>query len=190
MFIPLWRRASPHLDLGTRRRPVVAALDPQADRAVGEVDELVLAQRGDPRPGDRDRLGVALDVARGRASRASRSRSSATSSRSSPIRIFGPGRSPSTATSRPTRPAAARIASIVPAWRSRSAWEKLSRKTSTPASISRSSTSGSQLAGPTVAMIFVRLPARRASVVSISPPCVADCREWGGVGESARRHRT
>ena len=74
------------------------------------------------------------------------------------MRSFGPGRSPSTATSRPTRPAAARIDSIVPAWRSRSACEKLRRKTSTPASIRRSRTAGSQLAGPTVAMIFVRRP--------------------------------
>ena len=62
--------------------------------------------------------------------------SSATSLRSSPIRSFGPGRSPRTATSCPTFAEALRIASIVPAWRSRSAWEKLSLKTSTPASIS------------------------------------------------------
>ena len=44
--------------------------------------------------------------------------SSAKSSRSSPIRSFGPGRSPSTATSRPTRAAAARMSAIVCAWRS------------------------------------------------------------------------
>ena len=86
--------------------------------------------------------------------------SSATSSRSSPIRSFGPGRSPRTATSCPAFAEASRIASIVPAWRSRSAWEKLSLKTSTPASISCVRTGGSQLAGPTVAMIFVRRPSR------------------------------
>ena len=39
--------------------------DAQPDRAVGEVDELVLAQVGDPRPGDRDPLLVALELARG-----------------------------------------------------------------------------------------------------------------------------
>ncbi len=39
--------------------------DPQANRAVGEVDELVLAQVGDSRPGDRDPLAVALDLTRG-----------------------------------------------------------------------------------------------------------------------------
>ena len=44
---------------------LLALVDPQADRAVGEVDELVLAQRGDAGPGDRDRLLVALDLARG-----------------------------------------------------------------------------------------------------------------------------
>ena len=58
--------------------------------------------------------------------------------------------------SRPTSSEASRIASIVSAWRWRSAWEKLSRKTSTPASINWTRTGGSQLAGPTVAMIFVR----------------------------------
>ena len=90
--------------------------------------------------------------------------SSAKSSRSSPIRSFGPGRSPSTATSRPTRSAAARIASIVRAWRSGSAWEKLRRKTSAPASISARARPASQLAGPTVAMIFVR----RSSCVTVT----------------------
>ena len=44
---------------------LVGVVDPQPDRAVGEVDELVLAQVGDPGPGDRDRLAVALDLARG-----------------------------------------------------------------------------------------------------------------------------
>ena len=82
--------------------------------------------------------------------------SSAKSSRSEPIRSFGPGRSPSTATSRPTRSAAARMSAIVCAWRSGPAWEKLRRKMSAPAAISCSSTAGSQLAGPTVAMILVR----------------------------------
>ena len=46
--------------------------------------------------------------------------------------------------------------SIVCAWRSGPAWEKLRRKTSVPASIICSSTPGDQLAGPTVATILVR----------------------------------
>ena len=82
--------------------------------------------------------------------------SSTTSSRIEPIRSFGPGRSPRIATSRPTSSAAPRIASIVSAWRSGSAWEKLSRSTSAPAAISSASLRGSQVAGPTVATILVR----------------------------------
>src|SRR6201999_2634694 len=45
------------------RSDSVAAAQP--DRPVGEVDELVLLQAGDARPGDRDRLAVALDLPRG-----------------------------------------------------------------------------------------------------------------------------
>ena len=39
--------------------------DPQPDRAVGEVDELVLAQIGDAGPLHRDRVAVPLDLIRG-----------------------------------------------------------------------------------------------------------------------------
>src|SRR4029079_16055986 len=44
---------------------LVGVVDAEPDRTVGEVDELVLLQFGDPRPGDRDRLAIALDLARG-----------------------------------------------------------------------------------------------------------------------------
>ena len=64
MFIPLWEESVPPTSTSQSTPSVVGLVDPQADRAVGEVDELVLAQRGDARPGDRDRLAVALDLAR------------------------------------------------------------------------------------------------------------------------------
>src|SRR5215217_1237027 len=81
---------------------------------------------------------------------------SAMPSRSGPIRILGPGRSCSTATWRPTLPAALRMRSIVSACSRRVPCEKLSRATSIPASIIRTSVSGSREAGPMVATIFVR----------------------------------
>ncbi len=65
------------------------------------------------------------------------------SSRNAPIRSFGPGRSWRIATCRPTRLAAARTRSAFSACSSRLPWEKLNRATSIPASISRTSVSGS-----------------------------------------------
>ncbi len=62
---PLVRgEGSPHLDLAVDALGL-GIVDPQPDRAVGQVDELVVLEVGDPRPGDRDRLGVALELARG-----------------------------------------------------------------------------------------------------------------------------
>src|SRR3954447_26683756 len=81
---------------------------------------------------------------------------SATSSRSRPMRSFGPGRSCRIATWRPTRPAASRTSRAVSACSSALPWEKFSRATSIPASTMRASTSGSRDAGPMVATIFVR----------------------------------
>ena len=82
--------------------------------------------------------------------------SSAIPSRSPPILSLGPGRSCRIATSRPARPAAARIRSAVAAFSSRVPWAKFSRATLMPASTIRASTSASSLAGPIVATIFVR----------------------------------
>ena len=101
--------------------------------------------------------------------------SSAKSSRSSPIRSFGPGRSPRIATSRPTVCEAARIAAIVSACFSGPAWEKLRRKTSVPASIICSSTPGDQLAGPTVATILVRR-GMWAAALAIGFECISQVR--------------
>ena len=70
-------------------------------------------------------------------------------------RSFGPGRSPSTPTHLPISSPAARIRSTFSAWLAWSPWEKLSRKTSAPAEIRRSSIFGDREAGPTVATIFV-----------------------------------
>ena len=56
MFIPLWEESVPPTSTSQSTPSLLGLADPQADRAVGEVDELVLAQRGDARPGDRDRL--------------------------------------------------------------------------------------------------------------------------------------
>ena len=130
------------LDLAVDPAVGLGLAHPEADRAVGEVDQLVLAQRGDARPGDRDRLAVALDLRPGSGSRASRSparrrrRAASRSAASAPA-----GRRAPRPRARPVS-AASRIASIVRAWRSRSAWEKLRRKTSAPASISCSRTGG------------------------------------------------
>ena len=82
--------------------------------------------------------------------------SSATSSRSAPMRSLGPGRSCRIATGRPARPAASRIARAVSACCSAVPWLKFSRATSIPASTMRTRTSRSREAGPMVATIFVR----------------------------------
>ena len=74
----------------------------------------------------------------------------------SPIRSFGPGRSPSSPTSRPARSAAWRASSIVSACSCGSPWAKLSRSTSAPAAINSVSVCSERLAGPIVATIFVR----------------------------------
>ena len=74
---------------------------------------------------------------------------------SGPVRIFGPPRSCSTATTRLARCAAARIRSNVAAWLSCVPCEKFSRKMSVPAAMSASIIASLSLAGPTVAMIFV-----------------------------------
>src|SRR5690606_2687517 len=72
------------------------------------------------------------------------------------MRIFGPCKSPNSATKRPWRAAMsrtnwarARCSSGVP-------WEKFRRATSSPARIIFSSTTGELLAGPRVATILVR----------------------------------
>src|SRR5205809_2134255 len=77
------------------------------------------------------------------------------SSATCPTRIFGPPRSPSTATGRPCRRAASRIWSRILRWPSRSPWEKLSRQTSTPSSKRATSRSTPAQAGPIVATILV-----------------------------------
>ena len=65
MFIPLCEERVPPTSTSQSTPSASGSRDAQPDRAVGEVDELVLAQVGDARPGDRDRLAVALDLARG-----------------------------------------------------------------------------------------------------------------------------
>ena len=73
-----------------------------------------------------------------------------------PVRILGPCRSPRMATARRRwRDRSRMVAHHLgqPAW---SPWEKLSRKTSAPASIRASSIASDSLAGPTVATILVR----------------------------------
>ena len=87
--------------------------------------------------------------------------SSAMSSTSLPIRSLGPGRSCMIATGSPARFAASRTRDAVSACSSAVPCEKFSRATSMPASIMRTSTSGSREAGPIVATIFVRRMARR-----------------------------
>ena len=80
-----------------------------------------------------------------------------------PTRSFGPGRSPRMPTSRPAVLEAARMSFTTWAWRDTSACEKFRRNTSTTASIISTRVLGSQLAGPTVATIFVFLTAELCS---------------------------
>ena len=102
----------PHLHLALD--PVgLGVAHPKADRPVGQVDQLVLAQGGDARPGDRDRLAVPLHRPRRQGHVHARLQLGDVAAQLAD-RSFGPGRSPSTATSRPTRSAAPRIESIVP----------------------------------------------------------------------------
>src|SRR6185503_3304143 len=84
------------------------------------------------------------------------SESSIAPSRTLPVRIFGPERSCSSATGESLRAAISLAALITVKWSSSEPWEKLSRTTLTPASISASSTFGSREAGPMVATILVR----------------------------------
>src|SRR5687768_16682039 len=72
-----------------------------------------------------------------------------------PTRIFGPCRSHRMATVRPTLLAISLTIAARLRWSSAVPCEKLSRTTSTPARIMRSSTAGSLEAGPRVATIFV-----------------------------------
>ena len=78
-----------------------------------------------------------------------------TSPATGPMRSLGPGMSWSTATSRPTRSAAARTRSTASACCSGAPWAKFRRATSMPTAIIRSSTAGSREAGPIVATILV-----------------------------------
>ena len=89
--------------------------------------------------------------------------SSTRSSRRTPTRSLGPGRSCSSAMGRPARPAASRTRCAVSACCSCVPWLKFSRATSMPASTIRTRTSGSREAGPIVATIFVRRIARHGS---------------------------
>src|SRR3954454_21144814 len=91
--------------------------------------------------------------------------SSTVPSTSGPIRSLGPGRSCSSATGRPARPAASRTSWAVAACCSCVPWLKFNRATSMPASIMRTSVSGLPEAGPMVATIFVRRLIRQVTVL-------------------------
>ncbi|GIV00518.1 MAG: hypothetical protein KatS3mg014_2133 [Actinomycetota bacterium] len=86
-------------------------------------------------------------------------------SRSSPRRIFGPGRSAMIAGSAPRLAAAWRAAATRAACSSGVPWDRFTRRTSAPASRSPARTAGSALAGPSVhTSLTLRLmaPARSA----------------------------
>ena len=91
---------------------VVTALDPQAHRAVGQVEHVARRRTSSAKPcqATGSRVGRALDLLAGEHDARVRAPSSATPPATGPSRSFGPGRSPRIATSRPTRSAAARIA--------------------------------------------------------------------------------
>ena len=87
---------------------------------------------------------------------------------SSPVRIFGPCRSPTSAIGRPTAAAAARTSAAARRWVSWSPWEKLSLATSMPARIRFRSTLGDELEGPMVQTMRVR---RMTDFIGTSPRC-------------------
>src|SRR5688572_32880330 len=72
------------------------------------------------------------------------------------MRIFGPCRSPSTATHLPTCSATSRTICTRLACAAGSPWEKFTRTTSAPARIISPSTLGLSVAGPSVVRILVR----------------------------------
>src|SRR5215469_6941708 len=85
------------------------------------------------------------------------------------------------ATRRPTASAAERIRLIRSAWPVRSPWEKLSRATSRPARIRRSSISDDSEAGPIVATILVLLtgnPIRALSLAILAVTEPSDLALW------------
>ena len=79
----------------------------------------------------------------------------------------------------PTLAAAARTRRMRSACSGKDPWERLSRATFMPARIISSMTSGASLAGPMVAMIFVRLGRKRRGVAEgvisdMDPLCVGE----------------
>ena len=123
-------------------------VDAQADGAVGEVDDVPgLERRGEPaQPTDMRPASPSSSVPQANVRR-SPGLSSATSSRSGPMRSLGPGRSWRIATWRPAWSAAVRRRAAVSAFSSGVPCEKFRRATSIPASIIRTSISWSRWRG-------------------------------------------
>src|SRR5262245_25872079 len=94
-------------------------------------------------------------------------RSSTGPSLISPIRIFGPGRSPKMATEAPAARAAARTLAIAARWVAGSPCEKFTRATFIPAAMSCSSTSCDSEAGPMVQTILVFFSGRCCIICAI-----------------------
>ena len=142
MFIPLCEESVPPTSTSQSTPSASGSRDPQADRAVGEVDELVLAQVGDARPGDRDRLAVALDLARGQGHvHAGLELGEVVAQLADPQLRPGQVAEDRDLAADPLRRRRGSSRSSR-ACLSGPAWEKLRRKTSAPASISCSSTPG------------------------------------------------
>src|SRR5512134_1689501 len=117
-------------------------------------------------------------------------------SRNLPMRILGPCRSHMIATVRPTLDEISFTCAARLRWSSAVPCEKLSRTTSTPARIMRSSTAGSLEAGPRVATIFV-LRNMKDVLPSLTDPAAFDDRfaarvarlERDPVAYAGRMHR-
>ena len=134
-------RHDPQLDLPVAEDQLVAGLDVLRQVRVGDADAAVGAVVRVERRIERERLAL-LSTARPPAKRS--------------MRIFGPCRSPSTATCLPTAAAARRTPSTRRRWSAASPCEKLTRTTSAPRRMTSSRTPGASVAGPRVATILVR----------------------------------
>ena len=157
-LIPLCSPSSPPSTTVVRISRAVGVSTRSSISAVGEQQPIARPhaprQAGECR---RDPSRAADEIAGRDAERVARLQRERPAALERPVRIFGPLRSCRMATSRPGRAAAARAPGRnVAACDSCVPCEKLSRKMSVPAAMSASSIASESLAGPIVAIIFVR----------------------------------
>ena len=187
-LMPWCEATGPPASTSQRASSASALEDAQPDAPVGEVDDVAGARRPPAGPATRPAaarrspgrlLGaqhelVALLEVDHVAARCRRAAASAPAGRRA-------GRRPS-----PRARQASRIVAIRSACSSAVAWEKLIRRTSAPAAISSTSRSTVDVAGPTVATIFVRRKPGRSGCAGISALPSPGCGSGAATARSAR----